>query len=45
MVLSEDVVNEGDGNIEVCVDPGVGGDIDLELVTTLDTMNDKASES
>ena len=47
MVVATDTVAEdvASGFISVCADPGVTGNIDLQLVGTLDANNIKASES
>ena len=45
MVASEKTIAETCVIVSVCVDPGVGGDIELDLVVTLEASDLKAGES
>ena len=45
MVLTSNSVNENTPTIDVCLDPGVSGAIELMLVTTLDASDIKAGKS
>lgn len=44
MVISSDTVAEGVGNIMVCVDSGITGNVETVLIATLTASEGKASE-
>ena len=44
-VLTSNSVNENTPTIDVCLDPGVSGEIELMLITTLDASDMKARKS
>lgn len=37
-------VNESAGSVDVCVDPGIQGNVEQELVVSLQVTNGEASE-
>ena len=45
MVRATDTVGEGDGSIDVCLDPGVGGMMERTLTVLLNFTNGVAGKS
>ena len=44
MINSSKSVNEDDGSVRICVDSGITGSVQTELLVTLSSSADKASK-